>query len=96
MIRAVSICSGASSKTADDLNKARRRVKQYEIEGTFAINSPTGFGASDGLMIFSKMTDDKGVVLMGTAEQLEAKAMAGEAIEAAFAAKRAANAKNKK
>jgi hypothetical protein len=69
--------------------------KQYEIEGTFAINSPTGFGASDGLLIFSKMTDDKGAVFMGTAEQLEAKAMAGEAIEAAFAAKRAANAKKK-
>ncbi len=67
--------------------------KQYEVNGSFAINSPTGFGASDGLMIFSKMTDDKGVVLMGTAEQLEKKAMEGEAIEAAFAAKRAANKK---
>jgi hypothetical protein len=33
---------------------------------------------------------------MGSAEQLEQKAMAGEAIEAAFAAKRAAAAKNKK
>jgi hypothetical protein len=70
--------------------------KQYEIEGTFSINSPTGFGASDGLVIFSKMTDDKGVVFMGTAEQLEQKAMAGEAIEAAFAAKREAAKKNKK
>jgi hypothetical protein len=70
--------------------------KQYEIEGTFSVNSPTGFGSSDGLLVFSKMTDDKGAVFMGSAEQLEQKAMAGEAIEAAFAAKRAANAKNKK
>ncbi len=69
--------------------------KQYEVEGSFSINSPTGFGASDGLLIFSKLTDDKGTVFMGTAEQLEQKAMAGEAIEAAFAAKRAANAKKK-
>jgi len=67
--------------------------KQYEIEGNFSVNSPTGFGASDGLLIFSKMTDDKGTVFMGTAEQREQKAMAGEAIEAAFAAKRAANKK---
>jgi hypothetical protein len=67
--------------------------KQYEIEGTFSINSPTGFGASDGLLVFSKMTDDKGAVFMGSAEQLEQKALEGEAIEAAFAAKRAANKK---
>jgi hypothetical protein len=69
--------------------------KQYEVEGTFSINSPTGFGSSDGLMIFSKMTDDKNVVFMGSAEQLEQKAMAGEAIEAAFAAKREAAKKKK-
>jgi hypothetical protein len=69
--------------------------KQYEIEGTFAINSSTGFGASDGLVVFSKMTDDKGMVLMGTAEQLEQKALAGEAIEASLAAKREAAKKKK-
>jgi hypothetical protein len=69
--------------------------KQYEVEGTFSINSPTGFGSSDGLIIFSKMTDDKNVVFMGSAEQLEQKAMAGEAIEAAFAAKREAAKKKK-
>lgn len=67
--------------------------KQYDIQGTFSVNSPTGFGASDGLLIFSQMTDDKGVEFMGTAEQLEKKALEGEAIEAAFAAKRAANKK---
>jgi hypothetical protein len=64
--------------------------KQYEINGTFSINSPTGFGSSDGLLIFSEMHDDKNVEFMGTAEALEKKAMEGEAIEAAFAAKRAA------
>jgi hypothetical protein len=69
--------------------------KQYDVEGTFSINSPTGFGSSEGLLIFSKMTDDKGVTLMGSAEQLEAKAQAGEAIEAALAAKREANKKKK-
>jgi hypothetical protein len=69
--------------------------KQYEVEGNFAVNSPTGFGASDGLVIFSKMTDDKGKVFMGAAEQLTEKAMAGEAIEAALAAKREANKKKK-
>ena len=69
--------------------------KQYDVEGTFNINSPTGFGSSEGLLIFSKMVDDKGVELMGTAEQLEKNALAGEAIEAALAKKREA-AKNKK
>ena len=64
--------------------------KQYELNGNFAINSPTGFGSSDGLLVFSEMKDDKGVEFMGTAEALEKKAMEGEAIEAAFAAKRAA------
>ena len=34
--------------------------KQYDVDGTFSINSPTGFGASEGLLIFEKMTDDKG------------------------------------
>jgi hypothetical protein len=67
--------------------------KQYEIDGTFSINSPTGFGASDGLLIFGEMHDDKNVDFLGTSEQLEKKAMEGEAIEAAFAAKRAANKK---
>ena len=69
--------------------------KQYDIDGTFSINSPTGFGSSEGLLIFSKMIDDKGIELMGTAEQLEKNALAGEAIEASLAKKREA-AKNKK
>ena len=34
--------------------------KQYDVSGTFAINSPTGFGASEGLVVFDTMTDDKG------------------------------------
>ncbi len=67
--------------------------KQYELNGTFSINSPTGFGSSDGLLVFSEMKDDKNVEFMGAAETLEKKAMEGEAIEAAFAAKRAANKK---
>jgi len=33
--------------------------KQYEVAGTFQINSPTGFGSSDGLIVFDSMTDDK-------------------------------------
>ncbi len=67
--------------------------KQYEVEGTFAINSPTGFGSSDGLLVFSQMTDDKNHVFQGQAEALNAKAQAGEAIEAAMAAKRNAHKK---
>lgn len=62
--------------------------KQYDIDGTFAINSPTGFGASDGLLVFEQMTDDRGKQFLSQASQLEKKAMAGEAIEAALAAKR--------
>jgi hypothetical protein len=69
--------------------------KQYAINGTFNINSPTGFGASDGLLIFEKMTDDKGKEFVSQATQLEQKALAGEAIEASLAAKREA-AKHKK
>ena len=67
--------------------------KQYDVEGNFAINSPTGFGSSEGLLIFSHMVDDKGVEFMGQAEQLEKKALEGEAVEAALAAKREANKK---
>jgi hypothetical protein len=67
--------------------------KEYEVNGTFAINSPTGFGSSEGLLVFSEMKDDKGTEFMGTAEQLEKKALEGEAIEAAFAAKREKNKK---
>jgi hypothetical protein len=69
--------------------------KQYDISGTLSINSPTGFGSSDGLLIFDGMTDDKGVLLQSPAKALEAKAAAGEAIEASLAAKREA-AKNRK
>ncbi len=67
--------------------------KQYEVEGTFSINSPTGFGSSDGLLIFSQMTDDKNAVFHSQAEAQAAKALAGEAIEAELAKKRAANKK---
>jgi hypothetical protein len=69
--------------------------KQYSVGGQFAINSPTGFGSSDGLLVFGRMTDDKGVEFTSAAEQLEKKALAGEAIEAAFAAKREAAKKKK-
>jgi hypothetical protein len=57
--------------------------KQYDIDGTFSINSPTGFGSSDGLLVFGKMKDDKGVEFLSTALQLEQKALAGEAAEKA-------------
>lgn len=64
--------------------------KQYDINGTFSINSPTGFGSSDGLLVFGKMKDDKGVEFLSTALQLEQKALLGEQIEAQLAAKREA------
>ena len=67
--------------------------KQYDIDGSFSITSATGFGSSEGLLVFSKMKDDKGVEFLSQAQQLESKALAGEAIEAALAAKRAANKK---
>jgi hypothetical protein len=69
--------------------------KQYDVGGTFAINSPTGFGASDGLLVFDTLTDDKGKVFNSPAKALEQKALAGEAIEAALAAKREAAKKKK-
>jgi hypothetical protein len=72
--------------------------KQYEVAGTFSINSPTGFGASDGLLIFDTMTDDKGVIFQSPAKALEEKALKGEQQEAALEAKRQAamNKKHKK
>jgi hypothetical protein len=69
--------------------------KQYDVGGTFNINSPTGFGASDGLLVFDTLTDDKGKVFNSPAKALEQKAMQGEAIEAALAAKREAAKKKK-
>jgi hypothetical protein len=57
--------------------------KQYDVAGTFAINSPTGFGASDGLVVFDSMTDDKGTVLQSPAKKLEEQAIKGEAAEQA-------------
>lgn len=69
--------------------------KQYEVAGTFAINSPTGFGASDGLLIFDSMTDDKGQPFMSPAKALEEKAEKGEAQEQALEAKRQAAMKHK-
>jgi hypothetical protein len=69
--------------------------KQYDVGGTFAINSPTGFGASDGLLVFDSMTDDKGQVLQSPAKALEEKALKGEAQEQALEAKRQAAMKKK-
>lgn len=69
--------------------------KQYEVAGQFATNSPTGFGSSEGLLVFSKLVDDKGVEFISQAQQLEQKALAGEAIEAALAKKREAAMKKK-
>ena len=64
--------------------------KQYEVAGSFNINSPTGFGSSDGLIVFNNMTDDKNVVFQSPTAKLEQKAQAGEAIEAEMAKRRAA------
>ena len=65
------------------------------IEGSFNINSPTGFGSSEGLLVFGKMTDDKGQEFLSPTAKLEQKALAGEAIEAELA-KRREMMKNKK
>ena len=65
------------------------------MTGNFAINSPTGFGSSEGLLVFGKMADDKGVQFISPSTLLEQKALAGEAIEAALAVKREAAKKRK-
>src|SRR5579883_668204 len=52
--------------------------KQYVVDGTFARNSPTGFASSDGLLLFTRLTDDKGVEFLSPAAALEAKALKGE------------------
>jgi hypothetical protein len=52
--------------------------KQYDVDGTFNINSPTGFGSSEGLLVFGKMKDDKGVEFLSSAIQLEQQALAGQ------------------
>ncbi len=70
--------------------------KQYDIAGTFAINSPTGFGASDGLLVFDSMTDDKGKLFESPAKALEEKALKGEAQEQALEQKRQAAMKHHK
>jgi hypothetical protein len=57
--------------------------KQYTIQGTFARNSPTGFASADGLLQFTRMTDDKGMEFVSPAAALEAKMLAGEAAEKA-------------
>jgi hypothetical protein len=63
--------------------------KQYEVQGTFQRNSPTGFASSDGLLLFTHMVDDKNVEFVSPAAQLEAKAKAGEALEEAQMARAA-------
>jgi hypothetical protein len=70
--------------------------KQYDVAGTFAINSPTGFGSSDGLVVFDSMTDDKGVAFQSPAKALEEKALKGEAQEQALEQKRQAAMKKHK
>jgi hypothetical protein len=57
--------------------------KQYTIQGTFSRNSPTGFGDSNGLLQFTRMTDDKNMEFVSPAAALEAQALKGEAEEAA-------------
>lgn len=48
--------------------------KQYVVEGTFSRNTPGGFAASDGLIIFDKMTDDTGKEYIGPAELMKRQA----------------------
>ncbi len=57
--------------------------KQYVFEGSFAANSPTGFAASDGLLVFSKMIDDSGKEYVSPAEEMQRKAEAGAATDKA-------------
>lgn len=52
--------------------------KQYDVEGSFSINSPTGFAHHLGLLIFGKMKDDKGAEFVSAAIALQQKAAAGE------------------
>lgn len=52
--------------------------KQYDVDGAFSINSPTGFAHHLGLLIFSKMKDDKGTEFLSPALALQAKATASE------------------
>jgi hypothetical protein len=57
--------------------------KQYTIDGNFARNSPTGFASADGLLLFTRMTDDKNVEFLSPAKALEEQALKGEAAEQA-------------
>lgn len=52
--------------------------KQYDVSGGFSINSPTGFAHHLGLLVFSKMKDDKGTEFLSAALALEKKVQAGE------------------
>ena len=52
-------------------------------------------GASDGLLVFDSMTDDKGVPFMSPAKALEEKALKGEQQEQALEQKRQAAMKKK-
>lgn len=52
--------------------------KQYDVEGTFNINSPTGFAHHLGLLIFNRMKDDKGTEFVSAAIALQNKVAAGE------------------
>ena len=70
--------------------------KMYEVQGTFQRNSPTGFAASDGLLLFTHMVDDKNVEFIAPAQQLEQKALAGQADELAKALKARSEALQKK
>jgi hypothetical protein len=70
--------------------------KQYEVQGTFQRNSPTGFAASDGLLVFTHMVDDKNLEFIAPAAQLEQKAIAGQADELAKALKARSEALQKK
>ena len=45
--------------------------KPYVVEATFSLNIPSGFGSSDGLLLFRQMVDDSGKPYIGPAIEME-------------------------
>ena len=45
--------------------------KPYVVEATFSLNTPSGFGSSDGLLLFRQMVDDSGKPYIGPAIEME-------------------------
>ncbi len=45
--------------------------KKYDVHGTFALRSPTGFASTNGLLLFDSMVDDRGLEFVSPARALE-------------------------